>query len=298
MHAPVAERPAALEQPAAYFDLQASWGITKHFGGTPATDALLTRCAIGPDSRLLEVGCGVGITACHAARSRGCHIVAVDLSEPMIGWARRRARRLQLEEQIRFAAADAQQLPFPDSSFDAVICESVLAFVPDPGRALAEFVRVARPGGYIGVTEGIWLRPPPPALAAYLTRTLGGAHFLPLEDWAELLQRAGLTATSTEPHRIRALDQWRDDASRRDAADLLDYARAWRSFLAGLATSATLRRYVRTVWPSSPSIFRVFDSFGYGIFVGRKGEPGYSRTSGRYSPQTSRSTPQTSPTVA
>jgi SAM-dependent methyltransferase len=247
--------------------------MTKHFGGTDATDTLLARCAVGAGARLLEVGCGVGITPCHAAQTLGCSIVAVDLSERMIGWARRRARRLGLEDRISFAAADAQALPFADGSFDAVICESVLAFVPDPARALAEYTRVARPGGYVGVTEGAWLKAPPPALAAYLARTLGGARFLHPDGWAALLRGAGLTVVSAEQRRIRVIDQWRDDIGRLDVADLADYARAWRSFLAGLATSASFRRYVRTAWPTSPSVFRVFDAFGYGIFVGRKQAP-------------------------
>ncbi|NTU81293.1 MAG: class I SAM-dependent methyltransferase [Chloroflexales bacterium] len=274
MHTPsVARTPTHPRPAAAYFDLQATWGLTKHFGGTTATDTLLSRCGVGPETRLLEVGCGVGITPCHAARTLGCQVVAVDLSERMLTWAHRRAWRLRLDRQVSLAAADAQALPFPDDSFDAVICESVLAFVPDPTRALAEYRRVARPGGAVGVTEGVWLRPPPPALESYLARALGGARFLPPDGWAALLGGAGLGMVSAERHRIGALDQWRDDLSRLDAADLLDYARAWRSFLTGLATSPALRRYVRTVWPSSPSIFRVFDSFGYGIFVGRKETP-------------------------
>lgn len=267
----VAQTPTHPGPAAAYFELQATWGITKHFGGTAATDTLLSRCGVGPESRLLEVGCGVGITPCHAAQRLGCQVVAVDLSERMLSWARRRARRLRLDRQVSLAAAAAQELPFPDDSFDAVICESVLAFMPDPARALAEYTRVARPGGYVGVTEGVWLKPPPPALESYLSRTLGGARFLPADGWAALLGGAGLCMVSAERHRIGARDQWRDDLSRLDAADLLDYARAWGSFLTRLATSPQLRRYVRTVWPSSPAIFRVFDSFGYGIFVGRKG---------------------------
>lgn len=279
MRTPIPAEPPARPEPAvSYFDLQASWGLTKHFGGIAATDALLTHCAVGAATRLLDVGCGVGITPCHAAQTRGCHVVAVDLSARMLDWARRRARRLRLERQLAFATADAMQLPFADDSFDAVICESVLAFVPDPGRALAEYVRVTRPGGYVGLTEGVWLAPPPPELEAYLGPALGGARFLPPEAWAPLLRRAGLTVLAEERHRVTARGQWRDDLSRLDAADLADYARAWRTFLTGLTTSAALRRYVSTLWPPPPSIFRIFATFGYGIIVGRK--TGDARASG------------------
>ena len=56
--------------------------------------------------------------------------------------------------------ADAQCLPFADRTFDAVICESVTAFVPGKLRAVAEYARVMRPGGYVGLAEGTWLTPP------------------------------------------------------------------------------------------------------------------------------------------
>jgi arsenite methyltransferase len=274
MDTPMTARPpVSVEPPLSYFDLQASWGFTKHLGGMLATDTLLAHCGIGDATRLLEVGCGVGITACHAAQRFGCRVVAVDLSAPMIAWARRRVRRLTLAHQITFATADAQRLPFPNDSFDAVICESVLAFVPDPGAALAEFARVTRPGGSVGLTEGIWRKAPPPELAAYLARATGGAHFHSPDVWTALLHDAGLTITAAECRRVSALAQWRDDLGRLSGSDLGDYARAWRAFLTGLVTSPALRRYVASVWPTSPRILRVFDTFGYGIFVGRKEAP-------------------------
>lgn len=269
-----AERPPRAEPPVTYFDLQASWGFTKHLGGTAATDTLLTRCGVTAGSRLLEIGCGVGITPCYAAQTRGCRVVAVDLSERMIGWAQRRVRRLRLESLVTFAAADAQRLPFPDNSFDAVICESVLAFVPDQRRALAEYTRVTRPGGCVGLTEGAWLAPPPPELEAYLARAMGGAHFLSPAGWAALVRGPGLADVSAEHQRVRAPEQWRGEMARLDPADLADYARAWRTFLSLLVTSPDFRGYVRSLWPSSPSIFRMFDYFGYGTFVGRKESAG------------------------
>lgn len=265
--------PTMAEPPLAYFDLQASWGFTKHLGGTGATDMLLAHCGVGDTTRLLEIGCGVGVTACHAVQDFGCYVMAVDLSAAMIAWARRRVRRLALAQQISFATADARQLPFPDDSFDAVICESVLAFVPEPGAALAEFARVTRPGGHVGVTEGLWRKPPPPELEDYLARATGGAHFLSPDAWTALVRNAGLTITAAECHRVSALAQWRDDLGRLSGSDLGDYARAWRAFLTGLITSPALRRYVASVWPTSPRILRVFDTFGYGIFVGRKEAP-------------------------
>ena len=189
--------------------------------------------------------------------------------------------RLALAQQVSFATADARRLPFPNDYFDAVICESVLAFVPDPQTALAEFARVTRPGGHVGVTEGLWRTPPPPELEAYLARATGGAQFLSPEAWTALVRNAGLTVTAAACHRVSALAQWRDDLGRLSGSDLGDYARAWRAFLTGLVTNPALRRSVANVWPTSPRIVRVFDSFGYGIFVGRKEAPDAAPIHGR-----------------
>lgn len=259
----------SVEQVPSYFELQASWGVTKHLGGAQATDELAARCYITSRSTVLDVGCGTGITACYLAAGLGCRVIGVDISDRMIAWSQRRARRMRLDAQVTFGVADAQQLPFGDNTFDAVVCESVTAFVPDPSRAVREYVRVTRPGGYVGLTEGAWLAPAPPELAAYLTRVMAGAVFQTPEAWQDLLTGAGLTDVVAQRYRVSAYEQWRGEMGRMGREDLLDYLQAWRTFLSLLATSAAFRTYIRTLWPPN-GIRRMFDYFGYGICVGRK----------------------------
>ena len=112
-----------------YFGIQSSWGVTKHLGGRKATDRLVELCAITPESRVLEIGCGVGVTACYLAKKVGCALTSIDLSEQMISWAQKRAEREGLADRITFRPSDAQDLPFEDGGFDAVISESVTAFI-------------------------------------------------------------------------------------------------------------------------------------------------------------------------
>jgi SAM-dependent methyltransferase len=97
-----------------------------------------------PGSRsVLEVGCGTG----HFTRwmaQRGLDAVGVDIAEPMLAEARRLGG-------ARYAFGDALSLPFPNRSHDLTALITTLEFLPDPLRALAEAVRVARQGVILGV---------------------------------------------------------------------------------------------------------------------------------------------------
>jgi ubiquinone/menaquinone biosynthesis C-methylase UbiE len=76
-------------------------------------DPLLDAARVGPASRTLDIGSGPGYVAARAAE-RGARVVGVDFSETMVRLAR------QLHPDLRFAVGDAQSVPFPASSFDAV----------------------------------------------------------------------------------------------------------------------------------------------------------------------------------
>jgi phosphatidylethanolamine/phosphatidyl-N-methylethanolamine N-methyltransferase len=103
--------------------------------------------------RILEVGVGTGLSLDHYAKSN--HIVGVDISEPMLDKARERIKRLRLNNVETIAVMDAEQLTFPDASFDVVVAQYVVTAVPNPEKALDEFVRVVRPGGEIILTSRI-----------------------------------------------------------------------------------------------------------------------------------------------
>jgi ubiquinone/menaquinone biosynthesis C-methylase UbiE len=157
-----------LEPKQLYFELQSSWGITKHIGGFKATEKLIELCHINKGKYVLEVGCGVGITACYIAQEYGGRVVGVDISERMVKISTERARRKNVEDKVKFITADAQNLPFEDELFDAVICESVNVFVKDKLKALREYIRVIKPNGYVGINEVIWIKEPTKELDEYI----------------------------------------------------------------------------------------------------------------------------------
>jgi SAM-dependent methyltransferase len=89
--------------------------------------------------RVLEVGCGWGELAHRIERDTGTEVCAVDVSPRMVALAR--------ETGVDARLGDVQQLEFDDGSFDCVVAAWMLYHVPDLDRALAEIVRVLRPGG-------------------------------------------------------------------------------------------------------------------------------------------------------
>ncbi len=256
---------SGLEHP--YFELQASWGMTKHMGGLKATKELIELCHINKGKYVLVVGCGVGITPCYLAKRYGCRVVGVDLSERMIERSNERAKKEGVEDRVEFRVADAQNLPFEDALFDVVICESVNAFVENKQSAASEYVRVITPGGYAGLNECTWIKAPPPRLAEYLSRTLGGAEFLPSDGWKELLEDSGLRETVARIYKINALNQWVNEVRQ---FEFLDFLRAWYRFLFLLIKSSACRRFAKEALTMPKSIFGLFKYFGYGIYVGRK----------------------------
>jgi ubiquinone/menaquinone biosynthesis C-methylase UbiE len=101
--------------------------------------------------RVLDVGCGTGsLTFLLAQRPELEAIAGVDYAAPYIEHATRR----NTDARVTFRVGDATALPFPDASFDRVLCQLVLHFVPEPERAVAEMRRVARPGAT--VAAAVW----------------------------------------------------------------------------------------------------------------------------------------------
>lgn len=113
-----------------------------------ATDVLLAGARLRPGANVLDVACGPGESAFAAARlvAPGGSVVATDFAPEMVAGAERIAAARGVEG-VTFRVADAEALPFPDGSFDAVTCRYGVMFFPRPEQAMREFRRVLRPGG-------------------------------------------------------------------------------------------------------------------------------------------------------
>ena len=142
---------------------------------------LVSRVDVAADDVVLDVATGTGAVARELIRQKNCTVVGVDQSPEMLAEARRRS------PGIRFVEGSADELPFPDKSFDALTFTYLFRYVPDPAATLRELVRVVRPGGSIAalefaVPQGI-LRP---AWEVYVRAALPAAGRLLSRGWAEV----------------------------------------------------------------------------------------------------------------
>jgi SAM-dependent methyltransferase len=252
-----------------FFDFAAEAGLTKHFGGLEGTEELADLCHIGQESYVLDVGCGVGMTPCFLAKRYDCRVVGVDIRARMVERSEERARREGVADRAEFRVADAQDLPFEDGLFDAVITESVTSFPEDQQRAVDEYVRVTRSGGYVGLAESTWLKvPPPPELVAWASQDVG-ACVQPLtgDEWLRLLKNAGLQDIAV---RIHPVDP------KKEAGLLLrryGYGGMITSALRGLAMylrNPAYRAFVKSVRQGGVVPKNLDEYFGYGMYVGGK----------------------------
>ncbi len=118
---------------------------------------LLELLSLEPGDRLLDVACGTGAVAIPAAKQVGPfgQVTATDYSPRMVAEAEKEANKRGLSN-ITCACMEAQNLKFPDNSFDALTCGFALFFFPDMRRTLAEMRRVLVPGGKVGLS--LWAK--------------------------------------------------------------------------------------------------------------------------------------------
>jgi len=101
---------------------------------------------------VLDVGCGTGVISFLALQKGAAKVVCGDISNYMLEVARTKADRFSYgADRINFRQLDAESLPFEDASFDVVVTGMTLGLLPDPGKAVAEMVRVLRPGGLLSI---------------------------------------------------------------------------------------------------------------------------------------------------
>lgn len=117
----------------------------------PFADIAIEAAGVGPGDRVLDLACGTGVVTRKLAGTVGAsgRVCGSDLNPAMLAVAGDIG-----PAGVEWSQAPADALPYPDSSFDAVVCQQGLQFFPDKVAALREVIRVLRPGGRLAVT--VW----------------------------------------------------------------------------------------------------------------------------------------------
>jgi SAM-dependent methyltransferase len=114
---------------------------------TPVAGHLVKFARIGAGESVLDVGTGTGVVAITAARA-GARVAGLDLTPELLDEARENARIARLDD-IEWTEGDAEQLPYPDATFDVVLSQFGHMFAPRPDVVVAEMRRVLKPNGRI-----------------------------------------------------------------------------------------------------------------------------------------------------
>jgi ubiquinone/menaquinone biosynthesis C-methylase UbiE len=124
-----------------------------HSGGFATTRDQAKRIAVTEDSRVLDVGCGIGGPARYLAHTYGCQVDGIDLTPELIDTARVLTKRCKLDDRVKLRLGNALDLPYSDQTFDVVWCQNVSMNIADKTGLLAAVYRVLKPGGLFTATE-------------------------------------------------------------------------------------------------------------------------------------------------
>jgi ubiquinone/menaquinone biosynthesis C-methylase UbiE len=247
-----------------YFKFLSEIGMTKHYGSLEATRKLVKSCQINRGKIVLDVGCGVGATPVYLFQQTECRVIGLDLIEGMTHQSQARAAQADSADRLDFVAADARYLPFQDNSFDAVIMESLNIFFVNKLNSMLEYLRVTKPGGYVGMTEMTWLQTPPKRIED-LFRNTAFAVALDCDGWISLLAEAGLTNIEGKSYRIDVRQESKDRMERYGRGSLL---KVIFKMLGAVFRDSRARLYLKEgIGGVSKDIL---DIVGYGVYVGQK----------------------------
>ena len=211
---------------------------------SPGGPAEVTETLAGRDIRgaeVLDIGCGIGgVDLLLVERFGAARVVGIDVEEPNLTLARRRAAEKGLAQRVSYQVIEAKPgpLPFPAASFDVVFSKDALIHIPDKEALFSDIHRLLRPGGRFIASD--WLRsddnPPSPAMERYIAseglsfamasparyrRAMEQAGFRAIDirdrnAWYAALARTELAAISGPLH-ARLIELVGEDETKREA---------------------------------------------------------------------------------
>lgn len=225
------------------------------------TDQVIARLAVSGGQRVLDIGSGLGLPAIRLARATGAEVVGISTSAGHVALANDRARDEGLAGRVRFAQADALELPFPAESFDAAI--AIESFIHLPREvAYQQLHRVLRPGGVLVVEDHYAAGPATAAtdaLIAALRQLIVLSPVLGLGEYLEQVYAARLELVEITDITRNVVRSWAavqrrvldhpQELTARYGEDVID---ACRALTEGLARHAVPRYMIMTIRRPDP----------------------------------------------
>jgi ubiquinone/menaquinone biosynthesis C-methylase UbiE len=148
---------------------------------------------------LLDVACGAGGPALRIAVITNCSVVGVDFHEQAVSAARTLTAERRLEHLAKFQRADASAtLPFPDHSFNALVCIDAINHLPDRPRVLADWARLLKPGGRLLFTDATIITGPLTNAEIAARSSAGFYLFVPGKYDEQVIAQSGLRLHTAE----------------------------------------------------------------------------------------------------
>jgi SAM-dependent methyltransferase len=227
----------------------------------PGSDELTRRAfeiipSLPESPRILDVGCGPGKQTVELLRNCSGTIIALDFLPEMIERVRTEADSAGVSDRLETVVQDMREMAFPESSFDVIWSEGAIYNLGFEA-GLREFKRLVKPGGYVAVSEAVWLKPDPPSAAVEFWRDY--PEIDAVDAKLEVIRKIGYEVLG---HFIFPRSAWTDEYYGPMEERIAEKEKDWNSNPEAEAVLCEARNEI--------SVFRHYsDYFSYAFFIMR-----------------------------
>lgn len=178
-----------------------------HTRGHAVTVEMANAVGLRGGERVLDVGSGIGGPSRWLAKTFGCRVTGIDLSEEFCRTANALSRLLRLDHLVEYRHGNALDLPFPDGTFDLVWSQNVAMNIGDRPRLYGEICRVLKPGGRYAFADIVAVSGEPLRFPVPWASEPGHSALRTAQATRDALEQAGLAVQRWDDTTAQAIDQ-------------------------------------------------------------------------------------------